>query len=91
MDINLTGARPPLSASDLPRHRNHINDNYCAQSVTGIGVPTCVTGQENLFVSNPKLNVTGKDYCLKTRTQLPVFYHVASHVPFAGGSSQKKD
>ena len=95
VDINLTGARPPLSPSDLPRHRNHINNNYCAQSVTGIGVPTCVTGQENLFVSsvgsNPKLNVTGKDYCLKTRTQLPVFYHVASHVPFAGGSSQKKD
>ena len=42
-------------------------------------------------MSNPKLNVTGKDYCLKTRTQLHVFYHVASHVPFAGGSSQKKD
>ena len=52
-----------------------------------------MTGQTNVSVSsvvtNPKLNVTGKDYCLKTRTQLPVFYHVASHVPFAGGSSQK--
>ena len=58
-----------------------------------MGVPTCVTGQEDLSVSSVVLNpnVTGKDYCLKTRTQLPLFYHVASHVHFAGGSSQKKD
>ena len=72
-----------------------MNDNYCAQSVTGIVVPACVIGQKNFsgssVVTNPKLNVTRKDYCLKTRTQLPVFYHVASQVPFAGGSSQKKD
>ena len=27
---------------------------------------------------------------VETRTQLPVFYHVASHVPFAGGLPQKK-
>ena len=27
---------------------------------------------------------------LKKRTHLPVFYHVANHVPFAGGSLQKK-
>ena len=27
---------------------------------------------------------------LQTRTQLPVYCHVASHVPFAGGSPQKK-
>ena len=27
---------------------------------------------------------------LKTRTHLPVYHHVANHVPFAGGSPQKK-
>ena len=37
-----------------------------------------------------KLKVTGKDCFSKTRTQLPVSYHVVSHVPFAGGSPQKK-
>ena len=42
-------------------------------------------------MSSVVTNVTGKDSCLKTRTQLPVFYHVGSHVHFAGGSSQKKD
>ena len=41
-------------------------------------------------VTDVKLKVTGKDYFSKTRTQLPVSYHVASHVPFAGGSPQKK-
>ena len=39
--------------------------------------------------------VTGKDcHCvhqsLKTRTLSPVYCHVASHVPFAGGLLQKK-
>ena len=37
-----------------------------------------------------QLKVTGKDCFSKTRTQLTVSYHVASHVPFAGGSPQKK-
>ena len=27
---------------------------------------------------------------LKTRAHLPVYYHVANHVPFAGGLPQKK-
>ena len=64
MDTELTGARPPLSPSDLPRHRSSINDNYCAQPMAGI-VPACVTGQINVSVSSvvPKLRlkVTGKD------------------------------
>ena len=39
--------------------------------------------------------VTGKDchytkQSLKTRTLSPVYCHVASHVPFAGGLPQKK-
>ena len=38
-----------------------------------------------------ELKVTRKDCFSKTRTQLPVSYHVVSHVPFAGGSPQKKD
>ena len=94
VDTDQTGARPPFSPSNLPRHRSNINDNYCAQSVTGLVVPACVTGQMNASVSsvvtNSSINVTGKDYFSKTRTQLPVFYHVASHVPFAGGLPQKK-
>ena len=84
VDTDLLGARPPLSPSDLPRHRSSINDSYCAQSVTG-QIEACVSG----VVTN--LNVTGKNYCLKTRTQLPVICHVASHVLFAGGLSQKKE
>ena len=56
--------------------------------------PACVTSQVNAsvssVVSNQELKVTGKDNFLKTRTQLPVFYHAVSHVPFAGGSPQKR-
>ena len=80
--------------SDLPRHRNNINDNYCAQPVTGISVPTYLTGQIQASVSSvvreQELKVTGKDCFSRTRTQLPVSYHVVSHVPFAGGSPQRK-
>ena len=51
-------------------------------------------GQTGASVSSvmrdQKLKVTGKDCFSKTRTQLPVCYHVVSHVPFAGGSPQKK-
>ena len=85
---------PPPLYSDLPRHRNNINDNYCAQPVTGISVPTYLTGQIKVSVSSvmreQELKVTGKDCFSKTRTQLPVSYHVVSQVPFAGGSPQKK-
>ena len=63
--------------------------------MAGRVVPACVTSQMNVSVSslgtNPELKVAVKDCCLKTRTLLPVYYHVANHVPFAGGSSQKKD
>ena len=52
------------------------------------------TGQTGASVSSvirdQKLKVTRKDCFSKTRTQLPVSYHVVSHVPFAGGSPQKK-
>ena len=34
---------------------------------------------------------TGKNFCLETRTIFPVSYHVADHVLFAEGLSQKKD
>ena len=62
--------------------------------------PVCVTGQVNCFVTGVEeilnsVSVAGKD-ChsvtgnLKTRTHLPVFYHVANHVPFAGGLPQKE-
>ena len=84
---------PPLFHNDLQRHRSSINDNYCIHPVTGMSVPACVTGQVKASVSivtNLDLRVTVKDYFSKTRTQLPVFYHVLSHVPFAGGSPQKK-
>ena len=54
----------------------------------------CQAGQTGASVSSvmrdQKLKVTGKDCFSKTKTQLPVSYHVVSHVPFAGGSSQKK-
>ena len=62
--------------------------------------PVCVTGKVNCSVTGVEeiLNsvpVAGKDCYsvtenLKTRTHLPVFCHVASHVPFAGGLPQKK-
>ena len=63
--------------------------------------PVCVTGQVNCVASGVVqdsncVNVTGKDcYCvtrnLKIRTLLPtIYYHVASHVPSAGGLPQKK-
>ena len=48
--------------------------------MTGHLAPVSVTGQKDFCV-------TGK---LQTKTQLPVYCHVASHVPFAGGSPQKK-
>ena len=54
--------------------------------------PVYVTGPLDYFVHSVVKDsncvpVTGN---LETRTHLPVFYHVASHVPFAGGSPQKK-
>ena len=94
VDTDLLGARPPLFHSDLPRLRSSLNDSYCAQSVTGISVPVSLTGQGKASVSSvvkeQELKVTGKDCFSRTRTQLPVSYHVVSHVPFAGGSPQKK-
>ena len=91
VDKDLTGARLP---SDLPRHRSSINDNYCAQSVTGISVPVYLTGQVKASVSSvvreQDLKVTGKDCLSKTRTQFPVSYHVVSHVPFAEGRRKRK-
>ena len=79
VDRDPTGARLLLFPSDLPRHRSRINDNYCAQFVTGTLIPVSVTRQNCCVTGN-----------VVTRTSLPVFYHVASHVPFAGGSPQKK-
>ena len=94
VDTDLLGARPPLFHSDLPSLRNSLNDSYCVQFVTGISVPVCLTGQGKTSVSNVvqelDLKVTGKDYFTKTRTHLPVSYHVVSHVPFAEGPPQKK-
>ena len=63
--------------------------------MTGKVVPVCVTSQVNCYVSgvvedSKNVTVTGKDCFSETRTHLPVFYHVANHVPFAGGSPQKK-
>ena len=87
-----------IGGGGLPPHFkisriNTVNDSYCAQPVTGILVPF-QTGQTGASVSSvmrdQKLKVTGKDCFSKTRTQLPVSYHVVSHVPFAGGSPQKK-
>ena len=58
-----------------------------------------MTGQKSFHApsvikSSNCVPVTGQNCCVtgnvETRTQLPVFYHVASHVPFAGGSPQKK-
>ena len=90
MDTDLLGARPPLFHSDLPSVRNSLNDSYCVQSVTGISVPVCLTGQSKTTVSSvvqeQNLKVTGKNCVIKTRTHLPVSYHAVSHVPFAGGS-----
>ena len=67
--------------------------------MTGNVSPVSVPGSVNYVVHNVVKSsncvpVTGKDYYvtrnLKTRTHLPVFCHVANHVPFAGGSPQKK-
>ena len=80
VDKDLTGVVLLRFLSDLPRHRSSINDNHCVQFVTGQLTPVSVTGQKEFCV-------TGK---LQTKTQLPVYCHVASHVPFAGGSPQKK-
>ena len=94
VDTDLLGARPLLFHGDLPRLRSRLNDSYCAQSVTGISVPVSLTGPDKASVSSvvkeQKLNVTRKDCFSRTRTQLPVSYHVVSHVPFAGGWPQKK-
>ena len=80
MDKDLTGVKLLLTLSDLLSHRSSINDNYCVQCVTGKGDPVNVTEQD-CFVT----------HSLKTRTQLPVYYPVVTRVPFAEGSSQKKD
>ena len=99
VDRHLTGARLLPFPRDLPRHRSSINDNYCAQFVTGNLIPVSVTGQKSFHApsvikSSNCVPVTGQNCCVtgnvETRTQLPVFYHVASHVPFAGGLPQKK-
>ena len=45
VDKDLTGVKLLLSPSDLLRHRSSINDNYCAQFVTGTVSPVLVTGQ----------------------------------------------
>ena len=98
---DLTGTRLPLRfPSDRPRHRSSISDNYCGQFVAGEVVPVCVTGKVNCVVTGVEeilnsVSVTGKDGHsmtgnVKTRTHLPVFCHVANHVPFAGGLPQKK-
>ena len=73
--------------------QKQYNDNYCVQSVTGSLVQSSVTGHIKASVSSVvrgQFTSTGKDCFSKTRPQLPVSYHVASHVPFAGGSPQKK-
>ena len=58
-----------------------------------------MTGQKSFHApsvikSSNCVSVTGQNCCVtgnvETRTQLPVFYHVSSRVPFAGGSPQKK-
>ena len=97
---DLIGARPCHSHSDRPKFKRVINDNYCAQAVAGKVFPVCVTGQVDCVATgvvqdSSCVNVTGKDCYyvtrnLKTRTLLPVYYHVASDVPFAGGLPQKK-
>ena len=100
VDKDLTGIKLLPTPSDLLRHRSSINDNYCAQFVTGRGSPVFVTGQMDFCVQSVVKNsncvaVTGQDCFLtksvETRTQLLVYYPVVTHVPFAGGSSQKKD
>ena len=61
--------------------------------MTGSLVQSYVTGHIKasvLSVVREQLTGTGKNCFSKTRTPLPVSYHVASHVPFAGGSPQKK-
>ena len=62
--------------------------------MTGISVPVCLTGQGKTVVASvvqeKNSKVTRKNCVTKTKTQLPVSYHAVSHVPFAGGSPQKK-
>ena len=79
---DLTGTRPPLSLSDLPRHRSNINDSYCV--VQG-QIETSVSG----VITDSK--VARENCCWDKRTHFPVLCHVANHVLFAEGSSQKKD
>ena len=80
VDKDLTGVKLLLTLSDLLSHESSINDNYYVQFVTGKGSPVAVTRQD-CFVN----------HTVKTRTQLPVYYPVVTHVPFAEGSSQRKD
>ena len=98
---DLTVARLPLLFhSDRPRHRSSINDNYCAHFVVGNLFPVCVTGKVNFLVTGVERDLNSvpvtRKYChsvtgnLITRTHVPVYCHDASHVHFAGGSSQKK-
>ena len=49
------------------------------QSVAKDSDSAVVTGQDCFVTTN-----------IETRTQLPVYYPVVSHVPFAGGSPQRK-
>ena len=54
--------------------------DFCVQSVVKNSNCVAVTGQD-CFVTKSVV----------TRTQLPVYYPVVTHVPFAGGLSQKKE
>ena len=99
VDKSLLRARPPHIPSDRPRVRKVINDNYCALSVAGNPMSANVSGKVTSVNSViEELNcvpVTGKDCSVvtgnpKTRTHLPVDYHVANLVPFAGGLPQRK-
>ena len=80
VDKDLTGVKLLPTPIDLLRHRSSINDNYCVQFVTGKGSPVAVTGKDCFVIQS-----------VETRTQLPVYYPVVTHVLFAEGSSQKKD
>ena len=99
VDTSLLGARPHLTLGHLLKLLRIINDNYCAISVAENSGTASVPGKVSLVTSvREDLNyvpVTGKDCSVvtgnqKTKTQLPVLYHVANLAPFAGGSPQKK-
>ena len=53
--------------------------NFCVKSVVKDSNCVPVTGQDCFVTEN-----------VETRTQLPVYYPVVTHVPFAGGLPQKK-